>query len=307
MHALEITVSPTSYQSLQINTDADAFIIGEAAYSLRLPYYFTHQELIEAIALIKHNKQKVYVAVNKIIHEYELEQVEQYLAKISQYEVDGFIFGDLSVYRMAKRLNLTHQLIYNPETYVTNYESVNFYSRKGIKRVSIAKEITLEDIKEIGLHTKMEIEILGHGALNMFHSKRDLVTNYFKFIKYDEPTHFQNQELYLIEEKRQEEKYPILEDQNGTHIFSGSDLCTIDYLDVFIESGMTSIRIDGFLKNDHVLKEIVSVYRQAINDYINNKEKYQSNKQAYLETLKGIEGIRPFNTGFLFKKTVYKG
>jgi U32 family peptidase len=307
MSALEITVSPTSYQSLQTITDADAFIIGEAAYALRLPYYFTHQELIDAIQLIKSNQQKAYIAVNKIIHEYELKDVEAYLADLSQYGVDGFIFGDLSVYRMAKRLNLINQLIYNPETYVTNYESVNFYARKGIKRVSIAKEITLEDIKEIGQHTEMEIEILGHGALNMFHSKRDLVTNYFKFIKYDEPSNFHNQELYLIEEKRQEEKYPIIEDQNGTHIFSGSDLCTIDYLDVFMESGITSIRIDGFLKTDEVLKEIVSLYRKAINDYQSNKENYQNNKQDYLETLKGIEGIRPFNTGFLFKKTVYKG
>ena len=302
---LELTVLPTSMASL-IEIEADAFIIGEAEYALRLPNYFSHDEVIDAIKHIKRKHKKIYLAINKIIHEYELEKFESYINEML-HDIDGFIFGDLSVYQMAKRLGVVNKLIYHPETYVTNYETVNFYGRKQIKRVSIAKEITLEDIEMIGTKSSLEVEVMGHGAINMFHSKRDLVTNYFQFIKDEEPTNHHNKELYLIEEKRQDEKYPIIEDQNGTHIFSGYDLCTVNYLDHLIESGITSIRIDGFFKSDKVLKEIVSVYKKAITDYQLSKETYLTNKQDYLDLLNNIDGIRPFNTGFLFKKTVYKG
>lgn len=307
MQRLEINVLPTSLSVIQALGDVDSFIIGEQDFALRLPVYFTREEMIEAIHLIKAQNQQVFIAVNKLIHEDELQKVESYLKEMSQYPVDGFVFGDLSVYQMAKRLGVTSKLVYNPETYVTNYKTVRFFGQKDIKRVAIAKEITLEDIKIIGNESNVEVEVLGHGATNMFHSKRDLVTSYFNFIKYDDAPKHHNQPLYLIEEKRQEEQYPMIEDQNGTHIFSSYDLCTINYLDEIIQSNVTSIRIDGLFKNDQVLKEIVFIYKEAIDDFYQDKDLYRSKQEDYLQRLNMIEGIRQFNSGFLFKKTVYKG
>ncbi len=303
---LEIVVSPTSMDFIKRCMNCDAFIVGEKNKGLRLAHYFQFAEMIEIINICKNRKQKIYVALNKIIHEEELNEIDEYIRKLKEYEIDGIIFGDLAVYQMAKKYGMENKLIYNPETYITNYESVRFFKRKGIKRVSVAKEITLEEIKEIAAKKIMEIDILGHGAVNMFHSMRDLVSNYFRYLKYEEPTAKHNEELYLIEEMRPD-KYPIIEDQNGTHVFSSFDLCTINYLDVIIENHVTSIRIDGLFKSDDVLYNIVNVYRQALNDYYQDKLIYQQNKDEYLNRLSNISDIRPFNDGFLFKKTIYKG
>ncbi|MDF2700386.1 MAG: family peptidase [Haloplasmataceae bacterium] len=301
---LELTILPTSFTVIEKLTMCDAFIVGEEQFGLRLPKYFTKDEILKIIELCHKRNQKVYIALNKIVHEYELNEIDAYLNDLHDLNMDGIIFGDLSVYQLARKYNLTHKLIYNPETYITNYKTVEFFARKGIKRATIAKEITLEDINLIGSKKILEVEVLGHGAANMFHSMRDLVTNYFKFLKVDEK-HI-NEELYMIEEKR-DEKYPIIEDKNGTHVFSGYDLCTINVLDQLTENNISNIKIDGLFKDDDMLLEIVKVYHQAITDYNLDKELYLKNKANYLDLLHNIKNIRPFNEGFLFKKTIYKG
>ncbi len=303
---LELIVSPTSYNLVENCDLCDAFILGEEQYSLRLAHYFSFEEIVDLMNICKNRKQKIYIAVNKIVHEDELDKIDKYLSKLSGLDIDGIIFGDLGVYNLARKYNLVNKLIYNPETYVTNYESVEFFAKKGIKKVSIAKEITLDDVLLIGSKELIDIDILGHGALNMFHSMRDLVTNYFKFLKDENANKYHNEQLYLIEEIR-EEKYPILEDQNGTHVFSEKDLCTIKYLDKFIENHIYGIRIDGIFKSDEELINIIEIYRLAINDYRLNKQLYIDKKAKYLENLENIENIRPFYEGFLFKKTIYKG
>ncbi|QVK19390.1 U32 family peptidase [Mycoplasmatota bacterium] len=303
---LELIVNPTSMDFIRKCDICDAFIIGEKDKGLRLAHYFTNNEILEIINLCKKRKQKIYIACNKMIHEEELDMFDEYIKQLSLLDIDGIIFGDLAIYQIAKKYKLENKLIYNPETYITNYESVRFFAGKGIKRVSIAKEITLEDIQLIASKQLLEIDILGHGPVNMFHSMRDLVTNYYKFLKSDQPEKHHNENLYLIEEIR-DDKYPIIEDQNGTHVFSSFDLCTINYLDVLIENNLKSIRINGLFKTDDELYQITQLYKKAIEDYSIDKDKYMKQKDDYIKQLKEIENIRPFNDGFLFKKTIYKG
>jgi len=302
---IELIVSPTSLDFIKQCDFCDGFIIGEEGKGLRLADNFSRKVIIDIINICKIRNQNVYIAVNKIIHESELDKFISYIEYLQDLDIDGIIFGDLAIYQIAKRYNLIDKLIYNPETYITNYESVRFFAKKGIKRVSIAKEITLKDITTIASKNDLEIDILGHGAINMFHSMRDLVSNYFRFLKYEEPTRHREENLYLIEQKR-DDKYPIFEDQFGTHVFSSYDLCTVNYLDKLIESNVTSIRIDGLFKSNNELLEITQIYYQALKDYKADKEKYNHNKDLYIKQLKEIENIRPFNDGFLFKKTIYK-
>ncbi len=303
---LELIVSATSIDFIKKCDFCDAFIIGEKGKGLRLPHYFSFNEMKDILNLVKKRNQKLYIACNKIFHEDELVDADHYLKQISTLDIDGIIFGDLGIYQIAKKYQLVHKLIYHPETYLTNYESVRFFSNKGIKRVSIAKEITLDDIIEIASKKSIEIDILGHGAVNMFHSMRDLVTNYYKFLKHDQPTKYRNESLYIVEEIR-DDKYPMIEDENGTHIFSAYDMCIIQHLDELIKNHVTSIRIEGLFKTDDVLLGITKVYYDAYRDYYHDINKYKSNKDEYINRLKSINGIQPFKDGFLFKKTIYKG
>jgi len=303
---LELVVNPTSIDFINQCDFCDAFIIGEEDKSLRQAHYFSFDEMIQIIDVCRSRNQKIYIACNQIIHEEELEKFDLYIKTLSTLDIDGIIFGDLAIYVIAKKYQMENKLIYHPETYITNYESVAFFARKGIKRISIAKEITLDDIAIIASKQFLEIDVLGHGAINMFHSMRDLVTNYYRFLKDEKPSAYHNINLYLIEELRNE-SYPIIEDQNGTHVFSGSDLCVINYLDRLIESHVSSIRIDGLFKTDNELLQITKVYKKAISDYYQHKDKYMQQRENYINELQAIENIRPFNDGFLFKKTIYKG
>lgn len=305
MKPIELVIQALDFDSLDKLTMADALIVGEKEYGLRLPHYYTHDEIIRAIEKIKKRSQRVYVAINSIFHEPELARLERYLVEMKDYPIDGFIFGDLAVYQIAKSFHFVDRLIYNPETYITNYMSVRFFKEKGIKRVALAKEITLEDIIKIGRETDMELEVLVHGAVNMFHSKRRLVTNYLRFIGSNDPERFQGVPLYLEEDKRKGILYPILEDHHGTHIYRETDLCALLYLDRLVESGIQAFRIDGNFKTLPELVAIATVYREAIDDLMEGK--FEAMKEQRLEALKAIPGIRPFDTGFLFNKTVYKG
>ena len=305
MKQVELVVQALDFASLDELKMADALIIGEKEYGLRLPYYYSHDELIKAIQKIKNNGQRVYLALNNIFHEYDLNKLDQYRDEMKDYPIDGLIFGDLAVYQIAEKYNLVDRLIYNPETYMTNYMSVHFFKEKGIKRVVLAKEITLEDTKMIGQEVDMELEVLVHGAVNMFHSKRNLVTNYFRYIEKDQPDQLKDEPLYIVEEKRKNLKYPIIEDHNGTHIYREHDMCAIEYLDELVNNGITSLRIDSVFKSIEQLTAVISIYRQAINDLIEGR--YEEHKSSYIEQLETIPGLRSFDTGFLFKKTVYKG
>ena len=157
----------------------------------------------------------------------------------------------------------------------------------------------------MGNKVPSELEVLVHGPLNMFHSKRNLVTNYFRFLNEEQPDQHHNEPLYLIEDKRRDLKYPILEDQHGTHIYRQTDMCAVEYLDQIVGSGISSLRIDAMFKSIDELQGIVEVYREAILDLQNDT--YLNKKEHYIERLKAVPGIRTFDTGFLFEKTVYKG
>ena len=304
MREVEINITPTSLNVIKQLDFVDMFIVGERKYGLRMPYYFSIDEIKEIISIAKCRNQKVAVAVNKIIHEDELPEVEHYLRDLKKLNPDGILFGDLSIFQLAKKYNIVDLLIYNPETYLTNDQTVSLYVQKGIKKVMLAKEIPLEDIKYIGNRKLCHIEVLGHGALNMFHSKRNLVTNYFKYL--DKEGNYRHQPLYMIEEMRNDQ-YPIIEDEHGTHVYSSHDLCTINYLDVLIENHISSIRIDGMFKDDESLIKIAAIYKDAILDYHKDTKIYSNNKEDYINRLNTIPNIRSFNEGFLFKKTIYKG
>ena len=181
-----------------------------------------------------------------------------------------------------------------------------FFAEKGLRSITLAKEITLDDICAIALKTGVKADILAHGPVNMFHSKRMLITNYFRHFNNESQESFRNKPLSITEEMRLG-KYPLIEDDSGTHIFSPYDLCTVNYLDVLIENNVSSLRIDGMFKTFRQLYDITAVYRKALDDYFADKENYLIKRSEYLRELAEIENIRPFNTGFLLKKTIYKG
>lgn len=223
----------------------------------------------------------VYLNVDKIIHESELEDLEKFLLKYKNSK--GFYYSDMAVYTIAKKHGFIEKLIYNPGTLVTSVPDAEFYLGLGIMRVCLSREITLIDILEFS-HLKDKVEIIIHGKLNMFYSKRKLLTNYFTFL---------DKEVVkegVLEEEIRDEHYPIIEDEHGTNIFHEKSVNSFKELDQLKQFTM---RIDGYLLDNY--DEVISYYEEILNGRDAN--------EVYEEYVNKYDDI---NSGYYYKETLYK-
>ncbi|KFZ27179.1 MAG: Peptidase family U32 [Candidatus Izimaplasma bacterium HR2] len=289
---MKIAVTPLGVKGIEglSANGADIFLIGNSSFGNRLVYSFSTIEITNANNLIKSLNKEIYIVMNYIVHNANIKSLKEFLDFVKELDVDGIIFGDLAVYQLAKKIGIEDKLIYSPETLNTNYYDPIFWSRQGIKGLTISKEITLEDIKQISKDKVLEISLIGHGHLNMFHSRRPLIENFFKYTNQEYKDYIENRNLRVVEEIRNE-SYPIFQDNHGTHIFRDKSLESFqevnilnDYLDVFI--------IDGIFKDNRYLEEALKHYKELLN----NKGDAKSISKLY-------EGNH--DSGFLYKKTVY--
>lgn len=271
---------------------ADIFFIGNSSFGNRLVHSFSTLEITEANNLIKSLNKEIYIVMNLIVHNENLKSLKEFLDFIKELDVDGIIFGDLAVYQLAKKIDIENKLIYSPETLNTNFYDPIFWSKQGIKGLTISKEITLEDIKQISKDKKLEISLIGHGHLNMFHSRRPLIENFFKYTNKEYDEYIENRNLRVVEEIRNE-SYPIFQDNHGTHIFRDKSLESYqevnilsEYLDIFI--------IDGIFKDNKYLIKTLKHYKELLDG--NSDMDAKSISKLY-------EGNH--DSGFLYKKTVY--
>lgn len=305
----ELLVTPKSLNHMKtlIELGADAFVIGEQKFGLRLPGEFNREDVRKAVNLAHEHDKKVYVAVNGIFHNYHLNALENYIEFLHEIRVDRIIFGDPAVVMYVKKQDNPIPLNWDAETIVTNYFQCNYWGGKGAKRAVLARELNLDEILNIKKHAKVEIEVQVHGMTCMFQSKRMLLGNYYTF--QDRQMKIQRseneQDLLLYDEER-ENKYPVFEDYNGTHIMSPNDICLIEELEPFFEANIDSFKIDGILQSEAYINTVTAQYREAIDLYHEDPEAYEDEKFMLIDPIEEIQPEhRPFDEGFLYKQTVY--
>lgn len=305
----ELLVTPKSLNHMKtlIELGADTFVIGEQKFGLRLPGEFNREDVRKAVNLAHEHDKKVYVAVNGIFHNYHLNALENYIEFLHEIRVDRIIFGDPAVVMYVKKQNNPIPLNWDAETIVTNYFQCNYWGEKGAKRAVLARELNLDEILNIKKHAKVEIEVQVHGMTCMFQSKRMLLGNYYTF--QDRQMKIQRseneQDLLLYDEER-ENKYPVFEDYNGTHIMSPNDICLIEELEPFFEANIDSFKIDGILHSESYINTVTAQYREAIDLYHEDPEAYEDEKFMLIDPIEEIQPEhRPFDEGFLYKQTVY--
>ena len=306
----ELLVTPQSVEHVKalLDAGADAFIIGEQKFGLRLAGDFTVAEIEEATKLIHAAGKKVYVAVNAIFHNDRLDALDEYLKEVARIGVDALVFGDPAVVMAVRELGITIPLHWNPETIATNWFQVNYWGERGSKRAVLARELSVDEVIEIKENTKHEIEVQVHGMTCMFQSKRSLLGNYFLYR--DQAMEIENRKEnknMFLHDKERKNKYPIYEDLNGTHIFSPNDMCIIEELNELFEAGIDSLKIDGILHSFDYVVSVTKLYRQAIDTYFDQGEDaYEDIKSELFEQVEAIQpALRPLDTGFIYKETVY--
>jgi len=305
----ELLVTPVSVVDILplIDAGADAFVIGEQRYGLRLAGEFSREDVEQSIQLAHVNGKKVYVAMNALFHNDKVAELDDYILFLQSAGEDAVLFGDPAVFMAAREVAPDMRLHWNAEALVTNWYTCNYWGRKGIKRAVLAREINLDAILEIKENAEVEIEVQVHGMTNMFQSKRSLLGHYFEY--QGQAMEIENRKLehnMFLHDKERENKYPIFEDENGTHIMSPNDICVIDELQDMIKAGINSFKIDGILQSSEYILAVTKLYRQAIDICVKDPDAYEDMKSELLEKIVEIQPAnRPLDTGFFFKETVY--
>jgi len=305
----ELLVTPTCINDLEplMDNGADAFVIGEQKFGLRLAGEFNRDDVKKAIELAHKREKKVYVAVNAIFHNDRIEEMTDYLRFLNEVKADAVLFGDPAVLMAAREVAPEMKLHWNTETTGTNWYTCNYWGRKGAKRAVLAREISMDAIIETKENAEVEIEIQVHGMTTMFQSKRSLLGHYFQYQeKQEEMNEHQNDKNLFLHDKERSNKYPIFEDVNGTHIMSPNDICIIDELQDLLDAEIDSFKIDGLLKDSAYIIAVTGIYNKAIQMYLEDANQYEDEKENLLAEIEKIQpSNRPLDTGFFFKETVY--
>ncbi|MED4225820.1 peptidase U32 family protein [Neobacillus cucumis] len=305
----ELLVTPLTVDHILPLADAgaDAFVIGEQRYGLRLAGEFNRDDVRKAIEMAHSKGKKVYVAMNAIFHNEKIGELDDYIQFVKETNADAIIFGDPAVLMIAKEVAPEMKLHWNTETTGTNWFTCNYWGSKGAKRSVLAREINMDAIIEIKENAEVEIEVQVHGMSCMFQSKRSLLGNYYEYQgKVMEIENRKMEENMFLHDKERGNKYPIFEDENGTHIMSPNDICIIDELQEMMEAGVDSFKIDGILKSPEYILAVTKAYRTAIDLCAEDPDAYDDKKDELLEAIEEIQPAnRSLDTGFYFKETVY--
>ncbi len=284
---------------------ADAVYIGGKHFGLRASAQnFDIEQIKRAVELTHKKGRKIYLTVNIIPHNEDLEKLPQYIKQIKDTGIDAVIVSDIGVFSIVKELAPKFNIHISTQANNVNWKSVQTWHTLGAKRVVLARELSLREIKEIKEKTKndVELEAFIHGAMCISYSGRCLLSNYMtgRDANRGECAQPCRWKYYLTEEKRPGIYMPVVEDDRGTFIYNSKDLCMIKYIPQLIQSGITSFKIEGRIKSAYYVSTVVKAYREAIDAYFNNPNEYVFN-DIWQEELEKVSH-REYTTGFYLDK-----
>ncbi len=278
----------------------DAVYLAGKSYGMRAgAKNFDEDGLKKAVELAHARGVKVYLTCNTVPLNEELEAFPQYIAHAQQCGVDAAIACDLGVISMIKQYAPKLDLHISTQTGVVNYKTAQELYKLGAKRIVLAREVDLENIRTIrkNIPDDMEIEVFVHGAMCVSFSGRCLISEYLvgRNANRGECAQPCRWGYYLMEEKRPNQFFKVFEDERGSYILNARDMCMIQHLDDLIEAGVTSFKIEGRAKSAYYVALTVNAYRAALDAVVKGEQP----AQWVLDEVNKISH-RPYCTGFFY-------
>ncbi len=286
---MELVVIPNSINELPFYKEigSNFFILGLEDYCINYP-----SASLDEIKELS-SKYKMFISINKNIFNNELADLKEKLIELSHLPIMGVLFYDIGVLNIVRENNIQIDLVWHQTHMVTNYNTCNFYYEKGVKYGFVANEITLDEILEIKKRTNMKLMVECFGYPIMSHSRRNLLTNYFKALgkeKEDRVYHLENMN----------EDYLLKESINGASILYGKLINGVRPLFDLAENNIDYIVLDMQEVDSKIGKEVLSKYQYIVKNYstitIDEREKL----------IKDMNNLIGDSTNFFYKKTIYK-
>ena len=265
----KILVIPNSIDNLDkvLKTSVDGIILPIKGLAVNSSVYFNIEDIKN---IINRTSKEVCVSINKIMHNDDLEYLENVLISLNKLNVSKILFYDLSVMHICKKLGIRKNLCIFQDHLNTSLYSTNFYTKRGIKNILITNDITKEEINVIG--DVNSLMLICYGYLPIFYSRRYLISSYLDYVKLDK----RGNNYYI---KNRDDKYPIVEEEYGTTIYSAKPINLIDELD--------NLKIDYVVLNSTLIDD--DEFFRVLNNYLSNKK---DDEDKY--------------KGFINRKTVYR-
>jgi len=284
---------------MAIHFGADAVYLGGKDFSLRHHSgNFDREALQKAIAFAHRHRVKVYVACNIFPRNAQLDPIREFLRDLEQIHPDAVIIADPGILALARKAAPRLPLHLSTQANTTNLAAARFWQDNGIRRINVARELSLDEIRILAEETRLEIEAFVHGAMCIAYSGRCLLSNFMagRDSNQGQCSHPCRWSYAVVEETRPGQYQPIMEDTGGTTVFHSKDLCMLDYLPEMIRAGVQALKIEGRMKGIHYVATAVKVYREALDAFFENPDGF-SVRQEWRDLLADI-GHRGYCTGF---------
>ena len=305
INQIELLAPAGNFEKLEIaiHYGADAVYIAGKNFSLRnFSGNFTLPEMEKAVQYAHDHGRKVYVACNIYSRNSEQSEISDYLKELNKICPDAVIIAAPGILIEARETLPDIPIHLSTQVNTTNYNSGLFWENNGIKRINVARELPIEDIKEIASRCSIEVESFVHGAMCISYSGRCLLSSFMTNRDSNRGmcSHPCRWKYSVVEELRPNEYMPIFEDDYGSYIFNSKDLCMIEHIPEMIEAGISSLKIEGRMKGINYVASAVKVYREAIDFYFADPLNYKV-KDEWIEELANINN-RGYSTGFYLGK-----
>lgn len=299
----ELLCPAGSSESLRtaLHFGADAVYCGGPLMQLRAENAgFSHEGITEAAQLVHSYDKKIYITVNCFATNSEIDKLSDYAKFLYETGVDGVIVSDLGSVVTIKNAAPDLPVHISTQANIQNFRTAEVYYNMGAERVVLGREMTLEEIAELRQRTPsdLEIEAFVHGAMCMSYSGRCLISSYLtgKSGNHGDCTQPCRWMYNIVEEKRPEQHFTVIEENGASAILSSHDLCCIDFLDEIAKAGVMSFKIEGRMKSPYYVATVTNAYRQRING------------TADIDTLHHeleCASHRPYSTGFYYGALKY--
>ena len=303
MHIPELLVPAGNLEKLEaaLHYGADAVYLGVDRFSLRSQAgNLTLDELPAACEKAHAAGVRIYLTLNAFLRPGEEAACQELLTKLQPLPVDAFIIADPGVLSLVRTVDPTREVHLSTQANTCNAAAAKFWQSAGVKRLNLARELTLDEIHTIATETTLELEVFVHGAMCVAYSGRCLLSAALtgRSANQGNCAHPCRWEYRVEEALRPGDYHPIEEDERGTYLFNSYDLCLIEHLPELIKAGVHSLKIEGRMKSAYYVAAVTRVYRAALDAYRQDPQGYQFDP-AWREELDKISH-RPYGTGFLF-------
>lgn len=256
-----------------VDYGADAVYCGGKAFGMRsAPKNLSLEDFEEGARYAHERGARVYVTCNILPRNNEVEPIREYIGQLKDTGIDALIVTDIGVLMAARRIAPELELHVSTQAGVTNYMAANALYELGARRVVLAREMDLQAVRDIraNIPADMDIETFVHGSMCMAFSGRCLISNYLtgRDGNHGECAQPCRWKYSLVEEKRPGQVFPLEETQEGTYIFNSQDMCMMEHIDDLIDSGSTSLKIEGRSKSAYYIAAMTNAYKTAVNEYM---------------------------------------